>query len=68
MLGAKRIEKATKRWVTAYKNSTLGVSATLNPNQIKTHKKEISDKEKIKRQKAKIKLLELEVELLKKSN
>lgn len=66
MLGAKRIEKATKRWVTAHKNGTLGVSATLKPNQIKVHAKGISDKEKIKRQDAKIKLLELEVELLKK--
>lgn len=68
MLGAKRIEKATKRWVTAYNNGTLGVSATLKTNQIKVHKKGISDKEKIKRQDTKIKLLELEVDLLNKHN
>ena len=66
ILGSKRIEKATKRWVTAYENGTLGVSATLKPNQIYTNTKGISDKEKIKRQEAKIKLLEAEVELLKK--
>ena len=66
ILGAKRIEKATRRWVTAYEKGTLGVSATLKPNQIYTDVKGITDKEKIKRQEAKIKLLEAEVALLKK--
>ena len=63
---AKRIEKATSRWMKAYENGTLDVSATL-PNRHPVLKaKNITDKELIRRQEAKIKLLELEVELLKK--
>ena len=66
MLGAKRIEKATSRWMKAYENGTLDGSATL-PNRHPVLKaKNITDKELIRRQEAKIKLLELEVELLKK--
>lgn len=66
ILGAKRIEKATSRWMKAYENGTLDVSATL-PNRHPVLKaKKITDKELIRRQEAKIKLLELEVELLKK--
>ena len=66
ILGAKRIEKATNRWMKAYENGTLDVSATL-PNRHPVLKaKNITDKELIRRQEAKIKLLELEVELLKK--
>lgn len=66
ILGAKRIEKATSRWMKAYENGTLDVSATL-PNRHPILKaKNITDKELIRRQEAKIKLLELEVELLKK--
>ena len=66
ILGAKRIEKATSRWMKAYENGTLDVSATL-PNRHPVLKaKNITDKEMIRRQEAKIKLLELEVELLKK--
>ena len=66
MLGAKRIEKATSRWMKAYENGTLDVSATL-PNRHPVLKaKNITDKELIRRQEAKNKLLELEVELLKK--
>lgn len=66
ILGAKRIEKATGRWMKAYENGTLDVSATL-PNRHPVLKaKNITDKELIRRQEAKIKLLELEVELLKK--
>lgn len=50
----------------AYENGTLDVSATL-PNRHPVLKaKNITDKELIRRQEAKIKLLELEVELLKK--
>ncbi len=65
ILGAKRIEKATSRWMKAYENGTLDVSATL-PNRHPVLKaKNITDKELIRRQEAKIKLLELEVELLK---
>lgn len=68
ILGAKRIEKATSRWMKAYENGTLDVSATL-PNRHPVLKaKNITDKELIRRQEAKIKLLELEVELLKKIN
>ena len=66
ILGAKRIGKATSRWMKAYENGTLDVSATL-PNRHPVLKaKNITDKELIRRQEAKIKLLELEVELLKK--
>ena len=66
MLGAKRIEKATSRWMKAYENGKFDVSATL-PNRHPVLKaKNITDKELIRRQEAKIKLLELEVELLKK--
>lgn len=66
ILGTKRIEKATSRWMKAYENGTLDVSATL-PNRHPVLKaKNITDKELIRRQEAKIKLLELEVELLKK--
>lgn len=66
ILGAKRIEKATSRWMKAYENGTLDVSATL-PNRHPVLKaKNITNKELIRRQEAKIKLLELEVELLKK--
>lgn len=66
ILGAKRIEKATSRWMKAYENGTLDVSATL-PNRHPVLKaKNITDKELIRTQEAKIKLLELEVELLKK--
>ena len=66
ILGAKRIEKATSRWMKAYENGTLDVSATL-PNRHPVLKaKNITDKELIRRQEAKIKLLELELELLKK--
>ncbi len=66
MLGAKRIEKATSRWMKAYENGTLDVSATLPNRHPELKAKNITDKELIRRQEAKIKLLELEVELLKK--
>ena len=66
MLGAKRIEKATSRWMKAYENGTLDVSATLLNRHPVLKAKNITDKELIRRQEAKIKLLELEVELLKK--
>lgn len=53
MLGAKRIEKATSRWMKAYENGTLDVSATL-PNRHPVLKaKNITDKELIRRQEAK---------------
>lgn len=66
ILGAKRIEKATSRWMKAYENGTLDVSATLLNRHPVLKAKNITDKELIRRQEAKIKLLELEVELLKK--
>ena len=66
ILGAKRIEKATSRWMKAYENGTLDVSATLPNRHPLLKAKNITDKELIRRQEAKIKLLELEVELLKK--
>lgn len=66
IFGAKRIEKATSRWMKAYENGTLDVSATLLNRHPVLKAKNITDKELIRRQEAKIKLLELEVELLKK--
>ena len=66
ILGDKRIEKATSRWMKAYENGTLDVSATLLNRHPVLKAKNITDKELIRRQEAKIKLLELEVELLKK--
>lgn len=66
ILGAKRIEKATSRWMKAYENGTLNVSATLNKRYPVPKSQNITDKELIRRQEARIKLLELEVELLKK--
>lgn len=66
ILGAKRIEKATSRWMKAYENGTLDVSATLLNRHPVLKAKNITDKELIRRQEAKIKLFELEVELLKK--
>lgn len=66
ILGAKRIEKASSRWMKAYENGTLDVSATLLNRHPVLKAKNITDKELIRRQEAKIKLLELEVELLKK--
>ena len=66
ILGAKRIEKATSRWMKAYENGTLDVSATLLNRHPVLKSNNITDKEWIRRQEAKIKLLELEVELLKK--
>ena len=66
ILGAKRIEKATSRWMKAYENGTLDVSATLLNRHPVLKAKNITDKELIRRQEAKIKLLELEVELLQK--
>lgn len=66
ILGAKRIEKTTSRWMKAYENGTLDVSATLLNRHPVLKAKNITDKELIRRQEAKIKLLELEVELLKK--
>ena len=50
----------------AYENGTLDVSATLLNRHPVLKAKNITDKELIRRQEAKIKLLELEVELLKK--
>ena len=51
----------------AYENGTLDVSATLLNRHPVLKAKNITDKELIRRQEAKIKLLELEVELLKKN-
>jgi transposase InsO family protein len=66
ILGSKRIEKCTKRWMTAYQNGTLNVSASLLKPKKEKLKKTASKDSIIKYQEAKIKLLEAEVELLKK--
>ncbi len=50
----------------AYENGTLNVAATLNIRYSVQKSKNITDKELIRRQEARIRLLELEVELLKK--
>lgn len=66
ILGAKRIEKARSRWMKAYESGALNVSSSLIKNRLFKKMKNITDKELIRRQEARIKLLELEIELLKK--
>lgn len=66
ILGSKRIEKCTQRWIKAYQNGTLNVSATLLKTKKSKTKHTGSKDTIIKQQEAKIKLLEAEVELLKK--
>jgi len=67
MLGYKRIERAATRWKKAYKEKgELGLMDSRKINSGRTLTRDLSEKEIIKNQEAKIKLLEAEVELLKK--
>lgn len=67
MIGYKRIERAAFRWKKAYwENGELGLADCRKDNSRRTSTRELSQVEIIAKQKAKIKLLEAEVELLKK--
>lgn len=66
IVGKKRIENAANRWRKQYKNSGT-ITDTRKGNSGKILERELSDKEKLERAEAKIKLLEVENELLKKN-
>ncbi|NRZ95928.1 IS3 family transposase [Clostridium tetanomorphum] len=67
MIGYKRIERAASRWKKDYaENSWEGLKDYRKANLRTTSLKELSQEYLIKKQKARIKLLEAEVELLKK--
>ena len=66
IVGKKRIECSAYRWRKQI-NSTGEISDTRTTKSGNTIKRELSDKEKLKRAEAKIKLLEAENELLKKN-
>ena len=68
MIGYKRIERAASRWEKDYTtNSWDGLKDSRKENTGRLSSKDLSQETLIERQKAKIKLLEAEVELLKKS-
>ena len=66
IVGRKRIENSAHRWRKQYKN-TGELKDTRKGSSGRPLKRELSDKEKLKRAEAKIKLLEAENELLKKN-
>lgn len=67
MIGKKRYEQAAFRWISSYrKDGILGLKDTRSENSGRPRVMELSQEEIIERQKAKIKLLEEQVELLKK--
>jgi hypothetical protein len=67
MIGVSRYEKAASRWIKSYRqNGILGLRDTRRENSGRPRDKELSQKEIIERQEAKIKMLEEQVELLKK--
>jgi transposase-like protein len=66
IVGKKRIEASAYRWRKQLK-STGDITDTRITNSGNTLKRELSDKEKLKRAEARIKLLEAENELLKKN-
>jgi transposase InsO family protein len=67
VIGMKRIETAASRWKRAYKtNGLIGLSDTRKTASGRPLKRELSQAEIIDRQEARIKLLEGQVELLKK--
>ena len=66
IVGIKRIESSAHRWRKQL-NSTGEISDTRTTKSGNTLKRELSDKEKLERAEAKIKLLEAENELLKKN-
>lgn len=66
IVGERRYNNAAKRWRKQYQN-TGEISDTRTTKSGNTIKRELSDKEKLERAEAKIKLLEAENELLKKN-
>ena len=67
-LGIKRIQKAAFRWKKAYeKDGLIGLSDTRKTASGRPLKRDLSQAEIIERQDARIKLLEGQVELLKKA-
>lgn len=67
ILGTKRIEQCATRWKKAYeKNGLIGLADSRKTSSGRPLKRELSQQEIIERQEAKIKLLEGQVELLKK--
>ncbi|MGN8842488.1 IS3 family transposase [Niallia sp. HCP3S3_B10] len=67
VIGLKRIEQSAHRWKKAYiKNGLIGLTDTRRSNSGRPLKRELTPAEVIERQEAKIKLLEGQVDLLKK--
>ena len=67
ILGVKRIEQSAYRWKKAYeKDGLIGLSDTRKTASGRSLKRELSQAEIIERQDGRIKLLEGQVELLKK--
>ena len=67
IIGQKRVEQSAFRWMKSYnKDGIIGLRDTRSESSGRPRKKELSQEEIIKRQDAKIKLLEEQVELLKK--
>lgn len=67
MIGKKRYEQAAGRWIRSYrKDGILGLKDTRSEKSGRLRVKELSQEEIIERQNAKIKLLEEQIELLKK--
>ena len=67
IIGLKRIVKSSARWRSAYKkDGIIGLQDTRGKAIRKTHSTELTKEDIIERQEARIKLLEGQVELLKK--
>jgi putative transposase len=67
VIGLKRIEQSAHRWKKAYnKNGLIGLTDTRKTNSGRPLKRELTPAEIIERQEARIKLLEGQVDLLKK--
>jgi putative transposase len=67
VIGYKRIQQSAHRWKKAYeKNGLIGLTDTRKTGRGRTLKRELTPSEVIERQDARIKLLEGQVELLKK--
>lgn len=67
VLGPKRIEQAAQRWKKSYSNNgVLGLTDTRKTESGRPSKRELTSEEVIERQAAKIKLLEEQVNMLKK--
>lgn len=66
IVGERRINSSASRWRYQYKNTGI-IEDTRTTKSGNILKRELSDKEKLERAEAKIKLLEAENELLKKT-